>query len=219
MEGEFVMRIRILTSMFPNGFTKEFEKEVKRLITKRENFVFIASEFEKDYDITERYYDYFFNMFTEKGIYFEHKNLIDSRMPTEKAQRLIEAADVVWIAGGDTPTQFEYLKKYDLIDSIKNASGVVIGMSAGSINMGNIAICTIDCGHTEEKIYEGLGLVDISVEPHFDRKNVSKRTLELSKQYSIYGMCDDSAVIYEDEKISYFGDIVLIRNESIKSIL
>ena len=112
------------------------------------------------------------------------------------AQDLVSNADVLWLAGGDTSTQFNYLESYGLISCIREHKGVIIGMSAGSINMCKRAICTLTCGHNELKIYKTLGLVEFSVEPHFDKDNISQELLILSEEYPLYGLCDDSAVLY-----------------------
>ena len=65
------------------------------------------------------------------------------------AQDLVSNAEVLWLAGGDTSTQFNYLESYGLISCIREHKGVIIGMSAGSINMCKRAICTLTCGHNE----------------------------------------------------------------------
>lgn len=90
---------------------------------------------------------------------------------------------MVWLAGGDTPTQFGYFQKYGLDVIIKKHKGVIIGMSAGSINLAETAICTLSCEHHRQEIYKGLGCVNISVEPHFVRSEVSDELIELSKKY------------------------------------
>ncbi|MCI5741654.1 MAG: Type 1 glutamine amidotransferase-like domain-containing protein [Lachnospiraceae bacterium] len=90
---------------------------------------------------------------------------------------------MVWLAGGDTPTQFGYFQKYGLDTIIKKHKGVIIGMSAGSINLAETAICTLSCEHHRQEIYKGLGCVNISVEPHFVRSEVSDELIELSKKY------------------------------------
>lgn len=90
---------------------------------------------------------------------------------------------MVWLAGGDTPTQFGYFQKYGLDAIIKKHKGVIIGMSAGSINLAETVICTLSCEHHRQEIYKGLGCVNISVEPHFVRSEVSDELIELSKKY------------------------------------
>lgn len=66
---------------------------------------------------------------------------------------------------------------------IRRHKGVIIGMSAGSINLAETAICTISCKHAKQEIYHGLGCVNITVEPHFVRSQLSKELLELSEKY------------------------------------
>ncbi len=106
-------------------------------------------------------------------------------------RKLTAEADVIWLSGGDTPTQFCYLKKYGLDAVIKKHDGVIIGMSAGSINLAKTSICTLPCEHSRQEIYNGLGCVDISVEPHFVASEASDELIDLSKKYTIYGLCDD----------------------------
>ena len=96
--------------------------------------------------------------------------------------------------------------------------GVIIGMSAGSINLARTAICTLSCGHTKQEIYKGLGCVNISVEPHFVRSTVSQELLDLSAKYTIYGLCDDSMIIYTDDTVEFYGEIYKLCSGSIEKI-
>lgn len=212
------MKINILTSMFPNGFTPKFAERLQKLVTKREHFVFVASEFEKDHENTDRYFNFFLNMFRESGIVFSNACVVDGRMTKGEAQQVVASADVLWLAGGDTPTQYGYFETYDLIPVIKTRDGINIGMSAGAINMAKTAICTVTCEHDELKIYNALNLVDISVEPHLNSVNISDELILLSERYPIYGMCDDSVIICEDDEVTYLGDIFLIDKCTVKRI-
>lgn len=208
----------ILTSMFPNGFSHIVAEVFQKKITQRNRFAFIASEFEKIPEKTDHYFKFFLNMFEEKNIHFQEAYVVDGRMTAQEAQTKVETADVVWLSGGDTPTQFDYLQKYGLDTVIKQHNGVTIGMSAGSINLASTAICTLSCGHDRQLIYEGLGCVDISVEPHFIRSEVSDELLALSQKYVIYGLCDNSIIVCEKENIEFYGEIYRIQNRSIERI-
>lgn len=212
------MGVRILTSMFQHGFPDDVAIELKRLIQKKRSFVFVASEFEKNHDITDDYYTFFLNMFVEKEIDFENKYVVDSRMSKDQALMLIKNADVLWLSGGDTPTQYEYLKAYGLLKPIKNCEGIIIGMSAGAINMAETAICTVSCGHEKQEIYNGIGLVDISVEPHFNKDKITNEIIELSKEYTIYGVCDNAMIIEENGIKSFLGNIFVIDKGKIKKV-
>jgi peptidase E len=154
-------------------------------------------------------------MFSDCGITFDSVNVIDSRMSKETAQDTVRNADVLWFAGGDTPTQFAYLESYGLIPCIREQKGVIIGMSAGSINMAKTAVCTLTCEHEELEIYEALGLVEFSVEPHLDKDNITEELLKLSETYPLYGICDDSAIICTEDSTLYIGDVFYINNRHV----
>lgn len=91
-------------------------------------------------------------------------------------------------------------------------------MSAGSINMAKTAVCTLTCEHDKLEIYEGLGLVEFSVEPHFDKDNITDELLVLSEEYPLYGICDDSAIISTEGSTSYIGHIFFIDNRHITRV-
>lgn len=139
-------------------------------------------------------------------------------MTAEEAQRAVAEADVVWLSGGDTPTQFRYLQEYGLSEVIKKHNGVVIGMSAGAINMAKTAVCTVACGHERQEIYADLGCVKMSVEPHFTSDNVYGELLELSKKYEIYGLCDNSIIVCTKGKIDYYGQVYKIKKGKISVV-
>lgn len=211
------MSTYILTSMFPNGFDDITADVFNRLLTKRNKFAFVASEFEKAHDITDQYFRFFLNMFHEKNIYFKEEYVVDGRMTPQQAQSSVQEADVVWLSGGDTPKEYDDWHKYGLEQVIKNHKGVIIGMSAGSINLGKTAICTVSSGHEKQEVYDGLGCVDISVEPHFI-KEASDEILELSRNYKIYGLCDNSMIVCAGDKKEFYGEVYQISNGSMEQI-
>ncbi|MBQ3168437.1 MAG: Type 1 glutamine amidotransferase-like domain-containing protein, partial [Clostridia bacterium] len=139
-------------------------------------------------------------------------------MSVEKAQKLVAEADVIWLSGGNTPVAFHYLQEYGLDSVIKQHGGVIIGMSAGSINLAKTAICTLSCGHDKQEIYKGLGCVDISVEPHFIRSEISNELLELSTKYTIHGLCDNSFIVCSGENIEYYGEIYMISHGNVEVV-
>jgi dipeptidase E len=212
------MMIKILTSGFPNGFPDDFSSLLKTYIKTGMNFAFVASEFENIYEKTDWYCNYFLKMFSDCGITFNSVNVIDGRISKETAQDMVRNVDVLWLAGGDTPTQFAYLESYGLIPCIREQKGVIIGMSAGSINMTKTAVCTLTCEHNELEIYEALGLVEFSVEPHFDKDNITEELLMLSEKYPLYGICDDGAIICAENNTLYIGDVFLIDNGQVTRV-
>lgn len=69
--------------------------------------------------------------------------------------------------------------------------------------MAETAICTVFCGHDRQEIYQGLGCVEISVEPHFERSNLSGEVRELSVNHTIYGLCDESMIVCTDGTMEF----------------
>lgn len=212
------MSTYILTSMFPNGFHAQVAEVFRQKISKRHKFAFVASEFENLYEKTDKYFHFFLDMFKEAGIHFEEAYVVDGRMSADVAQKTVAEADVVWLSGGNTPTQFGYFQKYGLDKVLREHDGVIIGMSAGTINMAKNAICTRSCGHYKQEIYNGLGCVDISVEPHFVRDNVSEELLELSEEYTIYGLCDDGVIVCSGETEEFYGEVYRINHGIVERI-
>jgi len=208
----------ILTSMFPNGFHAQAAEIFRQKISKRNKFAFVASEFENLHEKTDKYFHFFLDMFEKAGIRFEEAYVVDGRMSADEAGKAVAEADVVWLSGGDTPTQFGYFQKYGLIKTLNEHDGVIIGMSAGSINMAKTAICTLSCGHYKQEIYNGLGCVDLSVEPHFVRENVSDELLALSEEYMIYGLCDDGLIVCSGESAEFYGEVYQISHGIVERI-
>lgn len=212
------MSTYILMSMFNNGFNSQAAEVFQKKISKRNKFAFVASEFEKIHEKTDKYFHFFLNMFEEADIHFEEAYVIDGRMSADEAQKRVAEADVIWLSGGDTPTQFGYFQKYSLDTVIKQHDGIIIGMSAGSINMAKTSICTLSCGHFKQEIYNGLACVDISVEPHFIRNEVSDELIDLSKKYTIYGLCDESFIVCSGETIEFYGEIYILSQGNIERV-
>lgn len=212
------MSVYILTSWFPNGFNNEIAELMKKFVKRRTKFAFLASEFEKNHEKTDQYFKEVLELFQNIRIDFEKSYVVDGRMEKEVAKDVVRSADVIWLAGGDTPTQYQYLLRYELIDVLREHSGVIIGMSAGSINLTKMAICTLACGHDKQEIYEGIGCVEFSVELHFNINKVAKELLELSKQYMIYGLCDESLILCEGKTRIFLGEVYQIIDGIVKRI-
>lgn len=203
----------VLTSNFERGFPQEIAKKLGRLITKRDRFAFVASEFKSMHEKTDKYFRRFLDFFADAGITFADARVVDGRPSPEQARQTVAEADVVWLSGGDTLAQFGYLTEYGLVDVLRRFDGVLIGMSAGSINMAKTAILTSDPPHTYElHIYDGIGCVDFSVEPHFDPSSVPPELFALADTHRIYGLCDDGAIFVSDGKPEFVGDVYTIEN-------
>lgn len=70
------------------------------------------------------------------------------------------------------------------------------------------------------QIMNGMGLIDFSVEPHFNIKNseVLNELKEYSKSTDIYALEDDACIVVEDNKKIMYGNIYMIKNRKLVKI-
>ena len=129
------MSTYILTSWFPNGFSNEIAELMKKVIKRRKKFAFIASEFEKFHEMTDQYFREILQLFQEIGIDFETSYVIDGRMKKEEAKDAVQLADVVWLSGGDTIKQYQYLVKYELINQTAKVIRRIVSMETSNFSM------------------------------------------------------------------------------------
>ncbi|MBP7403221.1 MAG: Type 1 glutamine amidotransferase-like domain-containing protein [Clostridia bacterium] len=202
------MKVNILSSGFPNGFTDVFIGEVRRHLASRGLFVFVASDFRLR-EKTRRYCDHFLALFREKGIVFDEVFIVDYGVsPAESAAR-IRSADVVWLAGGPTLTQMAHIREYGLGGALRSRDGLTIGMSAGSINMARRVVLARDVRDdvSETTVYEGIGLADIHVEPHWNEADAEHRedVRRAARIAPIHALHDDAFIVERDGAVEVFG--------------
>lgn len=202
-----------LFSGFDNdrGFPEELAQSLETIITNRGTLIYIASS-PKDFETTDYYKDITVGWFAKIGIEFERVVVIDDRKSQAESKSLIREASVILLAGGITLNQMEFLKRSDLVSELQRYEGVVMGISAGAINMAVDSFYSADEDHSLTQFYDGLGLVGISVEPHFLPDDVKRLELEIlpySNEADIYCLCDDSAIIVKDGERCYLGDVYL----------
>jgi len=207
--GGAAMKACFLTSGFPNGFTDEFIHELKNYLSPINRLAFVASDFSA-HEKTMKYKNIFVQWFADCGIAFESVIVVDNCITPEEAVYAIQTSNVVWLSGGPTLTQIEDINRYGLIPSLCERSGVTIGMSAGSINMAKRVVLAKDLsdGIPELSVYDGIGLVDINIEPHIN----SASDMHLSdvaaaaKVSPIIGLPDGSFILDVDGSSSIFGE-------------
>ena len=137
--------------------------------------------------------------FGEIGVLFSGFQIVDHTVSPTQAEKYIRDAQVIWLSGGDTLRQIASFQEYHLRELLMGFDGIVIGMSAGSINMADRVVLArnIYDRSPQLEIYQGLGLVEINIEPHLDPVNAEHLDdiLEASVHAPIYGLFDDSFIL------------------------
>ena len=80
--------------------------------------------------------------------------------------------DMVILGGGHVPTEKAFFDEIGLRDALKSWDGIVMGISAGSMNCADIVYAqpempgeAVDPSY--QKFIQGLGLTDVNVLPHY----------------------------------------------------
>lgn len=192
-------------SGFPNHrFPHDVAKRLGEELTNRDSLVFVSA-WPADYARNDSDSAGMHGMFEECNIPFARHYVIDNRMDASYAMRLIHEASCVFLMGGHPGLQFQLISNKGLDVAIRDASTAVLGVSAGAINMAKHSLDT-----KESPVpYDGLGLADITVKPHFDLGNqqVLSTLLQISMDLPICAMEDNSAIFVAGGRISYTGQI------------
>lgn len=158
------------------------------------------------------------------GILFDNCHLINYGIQKEDAHTLIQNASVIFLLGGDTLKQNEFLLAYELGDWIRKSSAVVIGASAGAINMSAKWLCSKNLGYKVEtaSVYDGISLGNFSVLSHFDLENnmtlVQSELSSLSEKIKIYASNKDCALRIKGDKVDILGNVYVISHSEIQKL-
>ncbi len=141
----------------------------------------------------------------------------------ENVKKRIELHDVIFVVGGHTDYLMSVFNKTGfskLLPKLLN-SKVYVGSSAGSMVMGerlsSKAYKIIYGERGDYGVSKYLELVNLSIIPHLDSSKHPERKemlTELAKKHEgkIYGLCDDSAVVVDNNKLSTIGSPPVVFN-------
>ncbi len=200
--------------------------QIKERINENNTILYMASNPENSKEI-DSYASLFFEGLALSGINFSEYLILDNRTK-DNAKEYIKKANVIFLSGGDTYIENEFFKQVHLKELLKNFDGIIIGQSAGSINMAKFVYNSPEEKEESEPIYfEGLGLSNINIEPHFILDTTEfnemqlyqrKHLLEESKKRPIYALCDGSHILETNKSITVYGKAFLIKDGSIIQI-
>jgi cyanophycinase len=159
----------------------------------------------------------------QANIIFDEYHFIDYRMQKEEARRLIQNASVIFLCGGYPVLQNDFLADYELSDVIKNSNAVIMGASAGALNMAAKWLSLNNIGEVETStIYDGIGIDHFAYESHSQRDYttfVQGYLFPLSEEIDVYAAEQESAIRVKDGKIEIMGPLYLISRSKIQKLV
>ena len=206
-----------------------FEENLRRCLPEHPRCLFIAAA-PDDYGFTDRVAEEMAACFYEAGFGFSELYKLDRRNQQE-AQLLIWKSDFIILSGGHVPTQNAFFQEIGLRELLKNYQGVVLGISAGTMNAADrVYIQPEEPGESVpefQRFGEGLGLTRINVLPHYqtakDRYLDGRRLYEDITFADSWGECfyvfpDGTYLLLEDGKTYLCGEAYRLADGRVEQI-
>ena len=187
----------------------EFVDRLRAVLPPNPQALFVCSD-PDDHDMTCHFGADTAGAFSEAGIAFSGYQVLDG-YNAEDAEMLVHSSDIVIFAGGHVPTQNAFFRDIHLREIMEGYDGVVLGISAGSMNLAEeVYVQPEEEGESApefERFAPGLALTDVNILPHYQK--VKNNILDGLRLYEDITFADsmghtffalpDGSYIYQDE--------------------
>ncbi|MDO4311749.1 MAG: Type 1 glutamine amidotransferase-like domain-containing protein [Eubacteriales bacterium] len=174
---------------------------------------------------------YFEKVLKETGLDISGLDLCDGRNGVETADRLSDY-DMIILGGGHVPTQNAFFRKIGLMERMKEFHGIVMGISAGSMNCAEVVYAQPELpgesiSDAYQRYIEGLGLTQCNVLPHYQavkddmldgRRLMEDITYSDSVGHKFYTIPDGSYLLQKNGITELHGEAYLIAEGQIRQI-
>jgi peptidase E len=209
-----------------NGMTAELH----RIWTDDAECVLISA-FPDEYEVNDRMRNDYERIVIDTGLSLSRMDICDSRNGEDIALAL-NNYDFVILGGGHVPTENAFFRRVGLADSFRGFKGIVMGISAGTMNCARNVYAQPELpGEAADPYYErfipGLGLTEYNILPHYNAvKNDVIDGLRLiediafadSKGRTFYALTDGSYLYQTEDHAEIRGEAYMIRDGSIEQI-
>lgn len=192
--------------------------------------LFICSD-PSNHEITDYYATAVQESFKEAGFDFSQFNVLDGRNQ-HLACNLIHDSNLIILAGGHVPTQNRFFQQVELRNNLKAFEGVIIGISAGSMNSADTVYAQPELeGEAIDPNYQrflvGLGLTKTMLLPHYEtvkndvldgQRVIEDITFQDSHDRTFYAIPDGSYLFIKSGKEELRGEAYRIQDGRITQI-
>jgi dipeptidase E len=167
-------------------------------------FSWARASFDRAYPKSQLMFDYF------RSLGACTVNTVDYSCTIEEIKERISQADLIYLTGGVPTVLVERLKKSGVRNLLRDFKGIIVGRSAGALAL--CRKCIVTCRRTSEiKIIYGLGLVDLTLKAHY-KLGKDEKLVGLSKTEDVFAVPKDSAIVYDNGKLSFINNVYLFCN-------
>ena len=221
MDGE-----RIPTQLFTdNGFLASLHKRWRN-----NSNVLIISADEDDVERNDSIMNTFTKSLPMSGLSINQIIICDKR--NIDILNTLGDVDVIILAGGHVPTQNRFFEKIRLKEKIEDFDGIVIGISAGTMNSAEIVYAQPELkgegiDQNYQRFLHGLGITKLMALPHY--QNLKDDILDGKRLFEditypdsygreFYALVDGSYLLIENGITTLYGEAYLIKDGNIKQI-
>ena len=171
-----------------------------------------------------------FMAFANAGVHFTSYQVLDD-LNADMAQELVYNADLIVLAGGHLPTQNDFFQRIGLRELLEGFDGVVMGISAGSMNCADVVyVQPEEPGESApefERFRPGLGLTDVQILPHYQKvkdnildglRLFEDITYADSMDNTFFALPDGSYIVDDGEGVMLFGEGYCLQNGILEQI-
>ena len=183
------------------------------------------------HEITDYYADLTKGYLERAGFQIERFSVLDGRNETQAAD-LVRLSDLIILGGGHVPTQNRFFERIGLKELLRDFSGVVIGISAGSMNSADVVYAQPEeAGEAVDPKYRrflnGLGLTKTMLLPHYQEiRNDVLDGLRVFEDIAypdsfgrtFYAIPDGSYLLIENGSETLCGEAYRIQNGTCEQI-
>ena len=208
-----------------NGFVDR----LKAALPQNLRCLFICSDPDSP-ELTDSFGQNIADAFADADMAFQEFTVLDRRND-DSAQALIWESDLIILAGGHVPTQNAYFQEIGLAELLENYQGVLMGISAGTMNSAwQVYMQPEEEGESDpefERFAPGLGLTDTNVLPHYQQvKDYTLDGLRLfedityadSMGHCFLALVDGSYIFNDGEGELLFGEAYTIEDGILEQI-
>ncbi len=225
-------KICFLTSklMDLNDKNNEFAVQMREVWPQKGAKLLVAASYPDSHVKTDEVAEEFVCDFSTAGFPVIQHLVLDTRNE-DKTVQLLEEYDVVILMGGYVPLQNEFFHKIQLREKIKKFDGIIIGISAGSMNSADVVYVQPEYDEDVRddfvKFREGLNLTKVQILPHYQKIKddilKGKRLFEDityadSMGQEFYALVDGSFVRVQNGESWLFGEAYRIKDGKIERV-
>ena len=185
--------------------------------------LFVCSDPER-HDLACQFAADVFGACADAGIWFSSLNVLDGEN-ADDAQTLVENSDFIVLSGGHVPTQNAFFQDIRLRDILEGYPGVVMGISAGSMNAADeVYVQPEEEGESSPdfpRFAPGLALTEVNILPHYQKvkdnildglRLFEDITYADSFGHTFFALPDGSYFYQDDDQLLLLGKAFLFRD-------